>query len=345
MWWCCLAIRELILPSRLLTDPAGRIVYSDADENGVTYFTADKGLTWGSHIIGGTGPITLAIDPNNPQVILAGTGRGLFVSNSSGARWNPNIGAARPTLSLPAQPLDFVLPLGAPGRLQVMLQVLETNRWTLPLATSLEGGSWLSLTGTSVNTPATPFVNVNARDLELGEYTGTVRIDSPPAGNAPLRVPVKLTVVLPRPVSQSYRITTVTGNGQRGNFGDGQPAPRASFAELDSAAVDRDGNIFITDPAANVVRRIGADGVITRFAGTGLRGFAGDGGSPLLAQLNSPNGIALDAAGNVFIADSGNGRVRRITADGATISTLASGVGPGRGIAVDSSGNVFWRWR
>ena len=335
------ADRERILPSRLLTDPTGRIVYADADENGVTYFTIDKGATWGSHILNGTGAITLAIDPNNPQVILAGTGRGLFVSASSGDRWNPNIGLARPTLSLPPQPLDFVLPAGGPGRLQLNLQVLETNRWTLPLAASVEGGSWLSITGASINTPATPSIDVSARDLEPGEYTGAVRVDAPLAGNSPLRVPVKLTVVLPRPVSQSYRIATIAGSGQRGNFGDSQPAVRASFADLDSAAVDREGNIFLTDPAANVVRRIGLDGVITRFAGNGARGAGGDGGSALLAQLNSPSGIALDAAGNLFIADTGNGRVRRVTADGATISTFASGVGPGRGIAVDSSGNVF----
>ncbi len=336
------ADREFILPTRLLTDPTGRIVYAGADENGVIYFTIDKGATWGSRILGGTGAITLAIDPNNPQVILAGTSRGLFVSTSSGERWNPNIGLARPTLSLPAQPLDFVLPAGGPGRLQLNLQVLETNRWTLPLTASVEGGSWLSLTGASATTtPATPSLNVTARELEPGEYNGAVRVDAPLAGNSPLRVPVKLTVVLPRPVSQSYRIATIAGNGQRGNFGEGQPAARASFSDLDSAAIDRDGNIFISDPVANVVRRIGQDGVITRFAGNGARGPGGDGGAALLAQLNSPSGIALDAAGNLYIVDTGNGKIRRVTADGATISTFASGVGPGRGIAVDSGGNVF----
>ena len=328
-------------PRQMVSDPAGRVIYAGADEDGVIFRTDDKGANW-FRIDGlrGAGYTILAIDPADPRVVLAGTGRGLFGSNNSGGNWFGRAGPARPTLGVPSVPLDFTLAAGSQGRLRVPLQVVETNLWTLPVSASTEGASWLSLTGTAINTPATPSLIVNAGDLETGDYTGTLRVDAPLAGNSLLRAPVKLTVVLPRPVSEAYRITTAAGNGQRGNFGDGQPATRAFFGDLDSIALDRDGNIFLSDPASNVVRRIGQDGVIARYAGTAQRGSGGDGGSALLAQLSSPSGLAVDAAGNLFIADTGNGKIRRVTPDGV-ISTFASGVGPARGIAVDSGGNVY----
>ena len=132
----------------------------------------------------------------------------------------------------------------------------------------------------------------------------------------------------------------MAGNGQRGNFGDNQPATRASFSDIDSVAIDRDGNIFVSDPVAHVVRRIGTDGVISRYAGNGRRGEGGDAGQALLAQLDTPAGLAVDAAGTLYIADSGNSKIRRVTREG-TITTLAADVGPCRSVAVDSNGNAY----
>ena len=329
-------------PTRLISDKTGRSTYAGANEDGAIYRTDDKGLTW-FRLVGlpGAGFTTLALDPNDPRIVLAGTAVGLFASDNGGIAWRSRRGTAKPTLSLPPFPMDFVLPADSQGRLQMLLRVIETSQWTLPVSATAEGAAWLKLEGAAINTPATPLVTVDTHGLERGEYKGTVRVEAPASANAPVGIPVKLTIVAPRPASQSYRISTIAGTGQRGNFGDGQPAVRAFFGDLDSLATDRDGNIYVSDPSSSVVRRIGTDGIITRYAGNGRRGDSGDNASALLAQLDSPTGLAVDAAGTLYICDTGSAKIRKVTRDG-TITTLASGVGPCRGIAVDSAGFVYW---
>ena len=82
------------------------------------------------------------------------------------------------------------------------------------------------------------------------------------------------------------------------------------------------GNVFVADRDASVVRKIAANGTITTVAGNGTPGFAGDGGAAASAQINGPFGLAVDAAGNLYIADTGNNVVRKVSPDG-TISTVA----------------------
>jgi uncharacterized protein (TIGR03437 family) len=333
--------REFVLPAQLVTDPAGSAVYSGSDENGIIYFTKDKGITWGSFILPGVGFSRISIDPRNPRALLAGAARGFFTSNNAGERWDGSGGTARPTLGLPEQPLDFVIPAGVQGRLQLPLRVVETNQWTLPLSAAASGGAWLTLTGVAVNTPAIPDVSADARELEPGDYAGNIRVDAPLAGNDPVNIPVSLKVVSPRPVSEAYRISTMAGNGTRGNFGDNQLATRASFGELESAAFDRDGNLYVSDPASNVIRRISAaDGTITRFAGNATRGDSGDAGPALLARMSSPSGLAFDGPGNLYVVDSGNFKIRRIAPDG-TITTFAAVGRAGKGLTMDPSGNLY----
>ena len=166
-------------------------------------------------------------------------------------------------------------------------------------------------------------------------------------------------------------ITTVAGTGEQGFGGDGGPATEAQLARPRWLAVDARGNIYVTDDGewgdlgtvGHRVRRIdAATGVITTFAGTGAPGFDGDGGPATEAMLNAPAGIEVDSVGNVFVADSGNVRLRMIDAVTGVITTLAgtgaysraeAGPGPGdggpaieasfnylRGVAVDLQGNV-----
>ena len=124
-----------------------------------------------------------------------------------------------------------------------------------------------------------------------------------------------------------YRISTIAGSGAVVFTGEGGAATGARLVDPDSTARDAAGNIYITDSYLNLVLRVSANGVIRRFAGTGTAGFAGDGGPALQAQLNAPLGIAADAAGNVYVADSVNGRIRRIGTDGV-ISTVAGPQAP-----------------
>jgi sugar lactone lactonase YvrE len=123
-------------------------------------------------------------------------------------------------------------------------------------------------------------------------------------------------------------ITTVVGSGHAGFAGDGGPAtsallrPQCGANDPAGLALDRAGDLFIADTGNNRVRMVTPAGVITTVAGNGLQGFGGDGGPAVAAQLAYPTGLAVDASGTLYIADSLNHRVRMVTPDG-TITTLA----------------------
>ena len=119
-------------------------------------------------------------------------------------------------------------------------------------------------------------------------------------------------------------ITTAVGTGEKGFAGDGGPAKAALLNGPFDIAFDAAGNLYFTDTFNNRIRRVDAQsGVISTLAGNGEAGYAGDGGPATAASLNEPYGIVLDRAGNIFIADRLNRRVRRIDAASGIISTLA----------------------
>src|SRR5262245_24696358 len=157
-------------------------------------------------------------------------------------------------------------------------------------------------------------------------------------------------------VSPEGILTVVAGNGTPGYSGDGGPAIAAQFHYIHALAVDASGNIFIADTNNNRVRKINPAGSVTTVAGTGAWGSAGDGGAASSAQLAGPRGVAVDGAGNLFIADSGNNRIRRVSINGiiTTVAGNENGGYSGDGgpatsarlnyptaIAVDMQGNLF----
>jgi hypothetical protein len=117
-------------------------------------------------------------------------------------------------------------------------------------------------------------------------------------------------------------ISTVAGTGAEGFSGDEGRAVLAQLRSPVGVAVDNAGTLFISDSNNNRIRKITPDGIIHTVAGNGTSGFAGDGGSALSAELSYPNHLAIDGLGNLFIADTGNGRIREVTADGI-IRTIA----------------------
>jgi sugar lactone lactonase YvrE len=157
-----------------------------------------------------------------------------------------------------------------------------------------------------------------------------------------------------RKVNPGGTITAFAGTGTQGFSGDGGPATSARLLGPQGVAVDKQGNVYIVDGNGDRVRKVNTGGTITTFAGTGIRGFSGDGGPATSARLNNPEGVAVDGAGNVYIADLQNGRVRKVS-PGGTITTLAGGGsafgdgGPATsarvrspyGVAVDGQGNVY----
>jgi hypothetical protein len=118
-------------------------------------------------------------------------------------------------------------------------------------------------------------------------------------------------------------ISTVAGNHTKGYSGDGGPANEAQMRSPYAVATDASGNVYIADYFNHVVRMVSTSGIITTIAGNGTAGFSGDGGPASAAQLNGPAGITLDPAGNIFIADKFNERIRRIDISTGTITTVA----------------------
>ena len=154
-------------------------------------------------------------------------------------------------------------------------------------------------------------------------------------------------------------ITTVVGDGNAGYSGDGGQAVDAELNAPDGITIDADGNIYISDDGNNVIRKIDAiSGIITTVAGNGTAGNSGDGGLATSAKLNDPSlGIALDAAGNIYIADDGNNKIRKVTKSTGIISTIAGTGANGysgdggpatlatfdgpEGVALDAAGNIY----
>jgi len=150
--------------------------------------------------------------------------------------------------------------------------------------------------------------------------------DGGPAANATLNQPYRVRYDEPtgalyicdlnnhvvRRVDASGDITTVAGNGLPGSSGDGGLATDAMLGSPLDAQRGPDGALYIADANANRVRRVDASGIITTVAGNGSKGYAGDGGSALEAELNQPTAIAFDATGNLYICDTGNSVIRKV---------------------------------
>ncbi len=161
-----------------------------------------------------------------------------------------------------------------------------------------------------------------------------------------------------RRVDAGEAISTIAGVGSMGFGGDQGPATHTLVYQPAAVALDRAGNIFIADLGNQRIRRVDVDtGAITTVAGTGQEGFGGDGGPATEARLANPSGVAVDAAGNLYIADWDNHRIRRVDAVSGLIFTVAGAGengaggdgGPAtraqlsspRGVAVDDDGNFY----
>jgi sugar lactone lactonase YvrE len=162
-----------------------------------------------------------------------------------------------------------------------------------------------------------------------------------------------------RKVLPNEIILTVAGNGNSfGNLGDGGAASKAQLWTPQAVALDSAGNIFVADGSNHRIRKVSPNGIISTVAGVGSLGYSGDAGPATEARLIGPSGISVNARGNLFITDSSNNRIRKVSSNG-TITTLAGNGtfgnsgdgGPAtsaelaspEGVAVDGAGKYFRR--
>jgi sugar lactone lactonase YvrE len=192
--------------------------------------------------------------------------------------------------------------------------------------------------------------NGPAVDAELNQPTG-VAVDR--AGNLYIVDNQNFCI---RKVDTRGMITSDAGTGTQDYSGDGGPAVDAGLNCPAGVAVDRAGNLYIADARNNRIRKVDANGMITTVAGNGRQGYGGDGGPATSAELNYPAGMAFDADGNLYIADNGNNRIRKVDTSGLITTVAGNGTqgysgdgGPATGaelnypagIALDASGNLY----
>ena len=341
---------KLNFPEGLTFDSAGDLFIAEFSNSVVREVTTDGTIhtiagdnTGGSS--GDGGPASSA-ELNEPYGVALDASGDLLVSEY-GAADVREVEAAVP-VTVTAIPTTTTLTassssIGYGQTLTLTVQVTDSN------SDSISGGTVTFLDGTTslgTATLANGTASLPVSTLAVGQhdltasYAGTTDYAASASG-----------------VSATSPIETVVGTGTGGYSGDGGPATSATINEPYALAYNAQGDLFIADANNNVVREVMTDGTILTVAGTGTAGFSGDGGPATAAKLDSPEGLAFDSAGDLFIADRGNVVIRELTTDGkihtvAGTAGVAGANGDGgpatqaefqdpEGLAVNSSGEIF----
>jgi len=149
-------------------------------------------------------------------------------------------------------------------------------------------------------------------------------------------------------VTSAALTESIAGNGSPGNSGDGGPARAAELSQPSACALDSFGNLLLADTLNHRIRKVTPAGAISTVAGTGDAGFSGDEGPAVNARIQAPRGVAVDDSGNVYLADTGNHRIRQVTPDGAIHTIAGQGTagflgdgGPAAAALLNSPGGLF----
>ena len=350
---------RLYRPHGVDLDTAGSLYIADQFNHRIRRVTPDGliGTVAGTGTAGfsGDGGDATAALLNQPLDVAIGPEAEIYIVD----RWNERIRRVSGGPAIQLSPTALAFGETAVGAVsEKTLTILNT------------GGSAVFVTAITIGGPDAPEFSVNPTVGEIapgtnlpvtvaftptsaGPKSATMSIDHSAPGS-PSSVTLSGTGVVPGSVAI---INTFAGNGVAGYSGDGGAAVAASLNYPISVGVDAEGNVYIADVNNHRIRRVRVDGIITTFAGTGSPGFSGDGGPATAAQLNAPRGVAVDGAGNVYIADTSNYRIRKVGTDGAITTFAGNGVGTYAGdggpataaslnwplgsVAFDGAGNVY----
>jgi sugar lactone lactonase YvrE len=330
---------QLNQPTSVLFDAAGNLYFSDTGHGAIRKVDMTTGIIStlvgnGQQCGGLDGAVGTSASLCWPEGIANDNVGNLYIAEIAGERVREVLAAAAPPTTKAAAP-TFSISGGTYASPQ-----------TVTISSNIPGASiYVSADG---STPV-PFTS-SGYSLQLN-ITGQVTLKA--IAVAPGSLTSNVASATYSVTSSSPVITTVAGNGTSGLYGVGGPAPSAEFGLPVSIAVDAPGNVYVSDQNNKVVWKITAStGVASIYAGTGTAGNSGDGGAATAATLSTPQGLALDSAGNLYIADPVNQSVRKVTAATGIISTVveptsgnngspgSSAVFP-TGVAVDSLGNLY----
>ncbi len=323
----------------LAADSAGALYLADAWDNRVRKLSAETDTTLANGEAGLSFPTGVAVDPagrvyivdRDNHRILRVSGGAITTVAGNGALTYAGDGG-------PATSAEFESPSSVAVSPDGMLLVADAGAVRMVS----EGMIKTIATGQGAAVGSDPAGNLyysDGRDIRrttgetVASGAGAVGVDA--VGNFYLSAGS----VVDR-VSDSV-LNRVAGNGVQGYAGDAGLATDAELRGASRVAIDAAGNLYFADRLNHAIRKV-SDGIITTVAGNGRPGFSGDGGEASAAELNSPRDVAVDSAGNLYIADTGNDRVRKISQ--GIITTIAgadASLKDPQSVAVDGAGNVY----
>jgi sugar lactone lactonase YvrE len=352
---------ELNQPIELATNSAGQLFVADALNNRIREFTLSNFNFPTTNVGSSSATRTIQIETSAAETINSITVPKSEVGAqeySIGTITGCTVGASSPADTVCNVPITFMP--AYPGQRWVPLEVVTST-----------GSINFGLTGIGSG----PLAVLNPGVISTAAGTGTQGYagDGGPATGAELSGLQSVTpdyggnLYIADGANQRIRkltagtgvITTVVGNGTAGYSGDGGPATSAEINVPEDAALDSTQNLYIADEANNRIRMVSAaSGIITTVAGNGTAAYSGDGGPATAASLDHPSGTAVDAAGNLYIADGANQRIRRVAAGTGIITTVAGNGNAGysgdggpassaevqdpAGMVFDSAGNLYF---
>ncbi len=348
---------ELSFPTGVAANAAGAFYVADGYENRVRMVSTSGIITTvaGNGVSGfsGDGGAATGAQLANPESVAVDTSGNLYIADQGNVRIR-KVSSAGVIATLVGGMIGDG-GLGVFGALNQPSGVARDNKGNTYVADTINNrvrkvaldGSIATVAGTGAGGfsgdggPAASAQLNSPRGLAL-DASGNLYI----ADSSNLRI---------RKVDASGNIATVAGNGIYGNSGDGGPASSARMGYPYGLAVDSSGNLYVADESHEVIRKVAASGTIATVAGNGTNGYSGDGGAATSAEMSGPTGVAVDSAGNLYIADRYNDRIRMVSS--GTITTVAGNGdccfsgdgGPATsanlwsptGVALDAAGNLY----
>ncbi len=355
------ALAELAHPYGIAVDSSGVLYIADLGNAVVRKVTSDGNISTfaggGSTVPGNSlaglpahtvqlsAPRNLAIDSSG-NVYISDFGANQVYSVSPGGILNTVAGTGKAGV-LGDGSVAVLAQVSAPAGLAIdtsgVLYIADSGNNRIRAVSHGMISSILTITGPTglaVNSSGTLYIAANGyfgtatHTLGLGLAAHDVAAD--PAGNVYVTEPG-----IVQKLTTNNALVTVAGCGASLYYGgDGGPAASARLHSPSSVARDDLGNLYIADTANHRIREISAAGIVSTIAGTGEPGSAGDNGPAMLAQLNGPTAVVVDSHGNLYVADTGNNSIRKITPAGGISTVLGQLSGPGA-LAIDGSDTLY----